>query len=92
VPSWGPQVPHGLQEEKGMALFIFLQQATLEPVFLFFFSTSKGDLFLHLKNSTHPVTARPQQEELGKRLYHLYNKEIFEESLPADMEITWNVR
>jgi hypothetical protein len=33
-----------------------------------------------------------EKEELGKRLYHLYNKEIFGESLPADMEITWNVR
>jgi len=33
-----------------------------------------------------------KREELGRRLYHLYNKEIFQGCLPADMQITWNVR
>jgi len=35
---------------------------------------------------------KKKKEELSKRLYHLYNKEIFDGCLPADMEITWNVR
>jgi len=35
---------------------------------------------------------KKKKEELAKRLYHLYNKEIFEGALPADMEISWNVR
>jgi len=35
---------------------------------------------------------KKKKEELGKRLYHLYNKEIFEGALPGDMEISWNVR
>jgi len=35
---------------------------------------------------------KKKKEELAKRLYHLYNKQIFDGILPADMEITWNVR
>jgi len=35
---------------------------------------------------------KKKREELAKRLYALYNKEIFEYCLPRDMEISWNVR
>eukprot|EP00092_Neocalanus_flemingeri_P037609 GFUD01040945.1.p1 GENE.GFUD01040945.1~~GFUD01040945.1.p1 ORF type:complete len:876 (+),score=218.63 GFUD01040945.1:336-2630(+) len=46
----------------------------------------------------HP-SARPylknfnkQKTELASRLYNLYNTECFENALPEDMDITWNVR
>merc|ERR1712098_412511 len=35
---------------------------------------------------------KKNKEELAKRLYQLYNLEIFENALPDDMQITWNVR
>jgi len=50
------------------------------------------------ENRCHPdarqylVNFKKKKEELGRRLYHLYNREIFEGCLPNDMEITWNVR
>ena len=46
----------------------------------------------------HPEAVRyvknfkTSKAELAVRLYHLYNMEIFENALPDDMEITWNVR
>ena len=35
---------------------------------------------------------KKSKEELAKRLYQMYNNEIFENALPDDMEIKWNVR
>ena len=35
---------------------------------------------------------KTSKAELAVRLYSLYNTEIFENALPDDMEITWNVR
>ena len=46
----------------------------------------------------HPEAVRyvknfkTSKAELAVRLYHMYNIEIFENALPDDMEITWNVR
>ena len=35
---------------------------------------------------------KKSKEELAKRLYQMYNDQIFNNALPDDMEITWNVR
>ena len=35
---------------------------------------------------------KSSKTELAERLYHMYNVQIFENALPDDMEITWNVR
>ena len=35
---------------------------------------------------------KKSKEELAKRLYQMYNDQIFEGALPDDMEISWNVR
>ena len=44
-------------------------------------------LYLLYNSSQYVTNFKKKKEELAKRLYHLYNKEIFEGCLPADMEI-----
>lgn len=35
---------------------------------------------------------KSKKEELARRLFHLYNKEVFSDRLPSDMPIEWNAR
>ena len=55
-------------------------------VLIYFYTRCHPDALQYVNNF------KKKKEELAKRLYHLYNKQIFDGILPADMEITWNVR
>nr|CAG4643862.1 EOG090X0464 [Lepidurus arcticus] len=59
--------------------------------------------FLGSLSSTVPIDCHPEavqyisnfkktKESLTQRLFQLFNKEIFDDNLPGDMEITWNAR
>lgn len=49
-------------------------------------------------NQAHPnakkyrLDYKSNKEELCKKLYKLYNEKVFDNKLPQDMSIEWNVR
>lgn len=49
-------------------------------------------------NNVHPdakkyrLDYKNRKEELCKELYKMYNKKVFDDKLPQDMPIEWNIR
>ncbi|KAL1459903.1 hypothetical protein WDU94_011850 [Cyamophila willieti] len=46
----------------------------------------------HPEAAVYKTKFKSKKEELARRLFHLYNKEVFGDRLPSDMPLEWNGR
>lgn len=61
--------------------------------FLSSLSANIPELFIpHPEAAVYKSKFKSKKEELARRLFHLYNKEIFNDRLPSDMPLEWNGR
>lgn len=47
---------------------------------------------VHYDAKKYRLDYKNQKEELCKKLYELYNEKVFDDKLPRDMPIEWNIR
>ncbi|KAI5702868.1 hypothetical protein M8J75_005109 [Diaphorina citri] len=46
----------------------------------------------HPEAAVYKAKYKSKKEELARRLFHLYNREVFDDKLPPDMPLEWNAR
>lgn len=65
---------------------------TPKKTFLASLSVSTPSGRCHPEAQYFKLNFKTKKDELAKKLYKLYNSEVFEDKLPADMSLTWNVK
>lgn len=65
---------------------------TPKKTFLASLSLSTPSGRCHPEAQDFKINFKTKKEELAKKLYKLYNSEVFGDKLPSDMSLTWNVK